>query len=252
MSCSRKGLENNCPKSCRDVRTHTCGNGCSALLAQRLPRARHSSCWAVGQWGGGRKVSVSLLDASDPGQGIVYTMLQGDSKGCPGGAQRTLSVAVRCPGVGMAQSPVMNMSSLGNCAYAASMVHPAACPITQDSLSRRDQLPGYYGITQGSGRGSTGETMMHLLGSLLGLLGLYLCVGAAWRYSQLGMRGVEVIPHLSFWREVPGHVARAVAAAEAEMRGLADPSLDTGVPNEGGMLVERASGGAAQPLLGIR
>jgi len=132
------------------------------------------------------------------------------------------------------------------------MVHPAACPITQDSLSRRDQLPGYYGITQGSGRGSTGETMMHLLGSLLGLLGLYLCVGAAWRYSQLGMRGVEVIPHLSFWREVPGHAARAVAAAEAEMRGLADPSLDTGVPNEGGMLVERASGGAAQPLLGIR
>ncbi len=65
-----------------------------ALLpqAQHLPRAKHSSCWAVGQWGDGRKVSVSLLDPSDPTQGVVYTMLQGDSKGCPGG----MCVALVC------------------------------------------------------------------------------------------------------------------------------------------------------------
>lgn len=133
VACSRKGLENNCPKTCRHAETHTCGNGCSGLLAQQLPGAKHSSCWSVGQWGGGKKVSVSLLDPTDPEQGVVYTMLQGDTKGCPANTARTFSLAVRCPGVGMPvrrvrllgrsgtdvgqAMPVMNVSSLGNCAY---------------------------------------------------------------------------------------------------------------------------------------
>lgn len=56
-----------------------------ALQAQQLPGHKHSKCWSVGQWGDGRKVSISLIDPSDPTQGIVYTMLQGDTKGCPGG-----------------------------------------------------------------------------------------------------------------------------------------------------------------------
>ena len=34
VACSRKGFENNCPRRCRDSKTHVCGNGCSGILAR--------------------------------------------------------------------------------------------------------------------------------------------------------------------------------------------------------------------------
>ena len=173
----------------------------------------------MGQWGDGRKVSVSLLDPGDPTQGIVYTMLQGDTKGCPGsmcvyhllrGAQgarccrrvlccrkllavhvaravltrhcpvrarsaRTLSLAIRCPGVGMPVVPVLNVSSLGNCAYAATMAHPAACPLAPGALPRRDQRLSYsYGYGNGASGyaggppGSTAQTLGGVATALAG------------------------------------------------------------------------------------
>ena len=43
VACSRKGFENNCPRRCRDSKTHVCGNGCSGILARPplLQRARN-------------------------------------------------------------------------------------------------------------------------------------------------------------------------------------------------------------------
>ncbi len=231
MVCSRKGLDNNCPKTCRDPRTRTCGNGCGALMAQQLPGRKHASCWAVGQWGDGRKVSLSLVDPSDPTQGVVYTMLQGDSKGCPPGVSRTLSIAIRCPGVGMPAAPVLNVSSLGNCAYAALMAHPAACPVTEDSLSRRDQHLAYMRNTAGAGQGSTAQTFANLFSVAAGALGFYFAVGAAWRYSVLGFRGVDALPHLSFWRDLPNAAARAMQGGAEELRGLLE-GASSGVPEE--------------------
>ena len=279
VACSRKGLENNCPKKCRDERTHTCGNGCSAILvrvthtvspffafnysrnvypphththtitpqAQHLPKAKHSSCWSVGQWGEGTKVSVSLLDPSDPTQGIIYTMLQGDSKGCPNGVSRTLSLAVTCPGVGMPTVPVMVATSLGNCAYAATMQHPAACPITQDTLSARDQRLSFYRNTQGAGVGSTGEVFLHLFGAAISIFLMYMCAGAMWRYLQLGMRGVDVIPHMHVWKDLPDTVVRFGVAAADEVRTLMDPA-HTGVPSEE-LDAQRGHSSASVPLL---
>jgi hypothetical protein len=278
VACSRKGFENNCPKTCRHAQTHMCGNGCSGLLAQQLPGAKHSSCWSVGQWGAGKKVSVSLLDPTDPQQGVVYTMLQGDSKGCPVNTARTLSLAVRCPGVGMpvrrpptarmrcalmrSQAvPVMNVSSLGNCAYvrfpplctlcacqltcaprqAANMMHPAACPITEGSQSasrarprapkaltagpavRRDERLSYFHNTAADTSGGAAETMGHVALSLLALLGLYLLAGSVYRYSELGARGADVIPGLPAWSTLPAQAGSLVDSATAELRAMLEP-----------------------------
>jgi len=188
-----------------------------------------------------------LLDPTDPTQGVIYTMLQGDSKGCPPGVSRTLSLAVRCPGVGMPQVPVMNASSLGNCAYAATMQHPAACPITQDTLSARDQRLNFYRNTQGAGVGSTGEVFLHLFGAFLGFVIFYMAAGSLWRYLQLGMRGIDVIPHLHLWRDLPDTVVRFGVAAADEMRTLMDPAR-TGVPTEE-LDAQRGASSAASPLL---
>ncbi len=121
-------------------------------------------------------------------------------------------------------------------------------PITP--TARRDQRLGYVRNTQGAGQGSTGETFAHLLGAVLGIFMLYLCIGALWRYFELGMRGVEVIPHLSFWRDLPVLCFNMGAGAMDELRGLVENSA-AGVPNEA--LDEHAVGGAAAaPLLARR
>jgi hypothetical protein len=277
VACSRKGFENNCPKKCRDARTHVCGNGCSGILArapaerffcaanpvarsrappppqgQQLPGRKHASCWSVGQWGDGRSVSISLLDPSDPAQGIVYTMLQGDTKGCPGSVARSLSVGIRCPGVGMPVVPVLNVSSLGNCAYAAMMAHPAACPVAASAASRRGKdgrlqpasgggaYPGYVGA-----QGSTAGTLGTVVVSALGALGLYCVLGVAWRALVLGARPEDgLLPHGAFWAELPANCMAAAASAADELRGMLEGS-SVGVPEE-------ARDEPRMPLLGRR
>jgi hypothetical protein len=138
-------------------------------------------------------VSISLYDPADPAQGIIYTMKKGDGQGCSGGATRSLSIAVQCPAAGALGQAVFptTITDLGNCAYATTMTHPAACP---------------YAST-GEGGWTWGNTVLLLL--FLGG-GLYFCGGAAFRYRQLDMRGLEVIPHLELWREVPGLVGDGI------------------------------------------
>ena len=77
------------------------------------------------------------------------------------------------------------------------MVHPSACPYTQDSGG---------GWTWGN----------NFLLFFFGGLALYVGVGATFRYRQLEMRGVEVLPHLDFWRELPVLVADGAGFAMAK------------------------------------
>lgn len=146
-------------------------------------------------------------------------------------SSRTLSIAVRCPGVGMPSVPVFNVSSLGNCAYAAVMSHPAACPVTAADLSRRDAHLAYQRGVGAPPGGSTGETLGHVAAALLGTSAFYFAVGAAWRFSVLGMRGADVLPHAAFWRDFPAHAAHFTAGVLDEVRGLLE-GAGSGVPRD--------------------
>jgi hypothetical protein len=146
--------------------------------------------------------------------------------------------------------PVFNVSSLGNCAYAAVMSHPAACPVTANSLSRRDSHLAYMRGTGAAPQGSTGENMATVGAALLGGLGFYFAVGAAWRFSVLGARGVECVPHLGFWANLPAHAAAAVATGAEELRGLLE-GLGSGVPDDGRDEPQLPSSASA-PLLARR
>jgi hypothetical protein len=257
VACSRKGLENNCPKTCRHA-SGVCGNGCAGLLAQQLPSQKHSSCWSVGQWASGQKVSVSLLDPSNPKRGVVYTMLQGDSKGCPAGKSgqlsRSLSLSVSCPGVGLAATPVVNVSSLGNCAYAAQLTHPAACPLPPGAETRQERRPGFFSAppalagrqqqlahptaaAAAAARPSSSSSLGQFFSFLFGCSLLYCVLGCAVRASA-GHRGLEALPNYALWRAL-------AEAASAEVAGVLDGVRPAGAEERGGSR-------AAMPLLGKR
>lgn len=179
-----------CPEACKDASTQMCGNGCAALMAQQYTSSANSYCWSVGEWSNGADVSLSLYNPADPTAGIIYTIKKGDSQGCSNGARRSLSVAVQCPASGALGQAVFptTITDLGNCAYATTMVHPSACPFTG----------------AGTGGWTWGNTFLCLFFTGFGA---YFVGGAAFRYKQLDMRGVEVVPHLEFWRELPGLVS---------------------------------------------
>ena len=193
-----------CPQACKDASTRMCGNGCAAMMAQQYTSSANSYCWSVGEWSNGADVSLSLYNPADPTQGVIYTIKKGDGQGCSNGARRSLSVAIQCPAAGSLGQAVFptTVTDLGNCAYATTMVHPAACPYTAG----------------GTGGWTWGNSFLLLF--FLGA-GLYLAGGAFFRYRQLDMRGVEVIPHLEFWRELPGLVADGVVFAASKASELA-------------------------------
>ncbi len=118
------------------------------------------------------------------------------------------------------------------------MAHPAACPIAPSSLPRKDQrltdrasngYPSYY--AGGRPQGSTAQSLGSVAAALVGLLGFYCAVGVAWRYSVLGMRGSEALPHAAMWRDLPNSCVRGIAAAADEARGLME-GASSGVPDD--------------------
>jgi hypothetical protein len=127
-----------CPAACIDAAAPpslrgVCGNGCAALLAappRAVPGRRR--CHALAGAAAGN-VTVAPLDASRPGDGLLFTFASGDASGCgadapPGG--RTLAVAVRCSTGGPLAPALLpaSVTTVGECAYATAMTHPSACP----------------------------------------------------------------------------------------------------------------------------
>lgn len=94
--------------------------------------------------------------------------------------------------------------------------------------------------------GGAGETLGHLLLSLCVLFGLYLLAGSAYRYSELGARGVDVLPNLAFWRELPAHAAGMLESATGELRAMLEPGEATIVAKE----ASDEPSSASKPLLG--
>lgn len=81
----------------------------------------------------------------------------------------------------------------------------------------------YYHSAGGPGGGSTFGTLARLLGRIIWLFLLYLGVGMAWRYSQAGARGLDVVPHLEFWRGLPAACRELAQSGVAEARAMMDP-----------------------------
>jgi len=132
--------------------------------------------------------------------------------------------------------PVLNVSSLGNCAYAAMMAHPAACPVASSAVARRGPngrvqpasgggaYPAYVGA-----QGSTAGTLGTVLAWAAGCLALYCVAGAAWRVMVMGARPEEAMPHAAFWADLPQHCVAAAVTAANELSGMLEGS-SVGVP----------------------
>ena len=53
------------------------------------------------------------------------------------------------------------------------------------------------------------------------IAGLYLGIGIGYNYKKMGLRGVEAVPNISFWRQVPGLVKDGVTfSAEQSKAGM--------------------------------
>ena len=142
-------------------------------------------------------------------------MRGGDSKGCIGKAtKRSLSVAIQCPTsqatIGLPPLPV-NVTYLGNCAYAATMSHPAACPVySAMGLKRIQRVRGAENPQNQNWYTFSNRSWLNTLITLfLSGFMLYLVAGIAFRYKTLGLRGIDLIPHLDFWRGIPQKARRA-------------------------------------------
>lgn len=208
-----------CPEGCADAVTGTCGNGCAGMLAQQTAGSPSAFCWSTGEWSGGEDVSVALYNPSNAAAGVIYTIKKGDAAGCTGGARRSLSLAVACPAAGAAGTALFptNVLDLGNCAYAASMTHPSACPAVIEAA---------IAWTWGNS---------FLLALFLGG-GCYFGCGALYRYKSLDARGADVIPHLDAWRSLPGLVFDGCTFALAT-------ALDAAAAATGGRLGRGGGGG---------
>ena len=133
-----------------------------------------------------------------PLQGIIYTIKGGDSQGCAKKTRRSFSIAIQCPPSGGTSGSAVfptTITDLGNCAYATTMVHPSACPTLGKS-------------TAGWGFGNW------VFFLALGAFAVYFLGGMAFRYRQLGMRGIDMVPNLEFWRELPVRRPRPNARPE--------------------------------------
>ncbi|XP_031485724.1 uncharacterized protein LOC116254467 isoform X2 [Nymphaea colorata] len=149
-----------------------CGNKCSALVS--INNAGYRVCTSIGQ---ASKSHITLIDERRPKIGVVIKMSSVTEK-----MNCSLSVSVFCD---QSATVPTSVDHVGGCDYATTMRHPAACA---DVISGGRSGLGWFGT---------------LITVLICLLGAYLLAGTVYRFLFLGVRGVEVIPNLSFWLRLP-------------------------------------------------
>lgn len=139
-------------------------------------------------------------------------------------SKRSFSIAIQCPTSGATTGQAVfptTITDLGNCAYATTMVHPAACPA----------------LGRGTGGWNLSSTFWFLVFSGFTV---YFVGGMAFRYKQLGMTGMDMIPHLDFWRELPGRLWVLGLALWEKLRDMLN-SVSGGKFGAGGRGDERAA-----------
>ncbi|XP_010534619.1 PREDICTED: uncharacterized protein LOC104810122 [Tarenaya hassleriana] len=166
-----------------------CGTACSALVSEHV--RGYDVCNAIGHVS---KTRVDVIDKENPGKGIIVKMSSGSGeKNC------SVSVSVICQ-TNKVDGPI-KLEKSGACHYATELRHPSGCA---SAVSGHGGGWGWFGT---------------LLIIILCLFGAYFLAGAVYRYSALGVRGIDVIPNLDFWTTVPRGIQSLFASVVQRIRG---------------------------------
>eukprot|EP00695_Tsukubamonas_globosa_P003323 TRINITY_DN573_c0_g1_i1.p1 TRINITY_DN573_c0_g1~~TRINITY_DN573_c0_g1_i1.p1 ORF type:complete len:169 (+),score=46.54 TRINITY_DN573_c0_g1_i1:323-829(+) len=119
---------------------------------------------------------------SQAGNGLVLTYSAGSQTGS--GNVRATAITFTCDPSATATSPVFVTETLVGkvLTYSYTWTTAAACPVT------------------GAG-GLSGGSIFDIV--FFVSLTLYFGIGYTWRYKKFGLRGVEAIPNIDFWRDLP-------------------------------------------------
>lgn len=166
-----------------------CGMECSALVAENV--GGYSVCTTVGR---ATNIDINVIDKKNLHMGVVIKMSSsGPKHNC------SLSVSVLCDSNGV-QGP-HSLDKLETCDYATVLRHPLGCA----------KIVSFHG--KGWGWFSIFITIMFCL------FGGYLLAGTVYRYFVLGVRGIDVIPNLTFWTAIPQRSQSFVSSSVSKFKG---------------------------------
>eukprot|EP00744_Colponema_vietnamica_P006873 GILI01009943.1.p1 GENE.GILI01009943.1~~GILI01009943.1.p1 ORF type:complete len:263 (-),score=93.86 GILI01009943.1:98-886(-) len=130
--------------------------------------------------GAAKKREFKQIDPSDPKKGMMIRYFDGDS--CNGNQKRTATVRIECnenvSGLGEFQA----VEGEGTCDYTYIFPSQYGCPASGHKFGAIVLISFFSAAT------------------------LYFGGGALYRWKKMGLTGIEVVPHLDFWRELPGLV----------------------------------------------
>jgi len=193
-------------------RFNVCGNTVKLCNAQPAPASkwRGTKCNNLGD---PSTQTVSLLDSKDPSAGVRLKYTQGDI--CKRQVNGQMEISSRLISYDVACDPSEDPGSLrlikeeSMCEYTIQFASRHACP----AGGLRGPLHGY------------GWRLIILL--FLSLT-CYLGVGVYLNGRNDGKHGIEAIPHIRYWEEVPGLVREGVQFSYVHGRAAAEVGLERG------------------------
>jgi len=172
-------------------RFNVCSGTVKVCNRQAAPASkwRGSKCNNLGDM---QTQEFSLIDPTDPYKGLKVMYKDGDicKKQVNGQMEigsREVTYEIQCDS---GQSPGMlkHIQEVSMCDYTIQFASKAGCPTS-------------------AGGGPHGWTLIFWI--LFGACA-YLGIGIAYNWKQHGLQGVEAVPNLAFWRELPGLVKDGV------------------------------------------
>nr|XP_043617433.1 uncharacterized protein LOC122589238 isoform X2 [Erigeron canadensis] len=166
-----------------------CGMGCSALMSNNL--FGYPICTTIGLTS---TITTDLIDKRNPHTGLLVKMRHDRPE-----LNCSLSVYVICDSK-QVQGPT-TLETVNLCNYATQLRHPSACAQIVSSSSNGF---GWFGT---------------LLIIILCPFGGYLLAGAAYRFFYLGIHGIDIVPNLEFWANLPHRAQSAIMSLVRRFRG---------------------------------
>nr|CAD1841894.1 unnamed protein product [Ananas comosus var. bracteatus] len=153
---------------------------------------RYDVCTTIGI---GSNQQITLIDKNNPQKGVMVKMVLTDC---------SLSVSVFCDSNVVQLPETFDIS--GTCDYATALRHPSGCA---KAIS-----------VSGKGWGWFGTLIMIIICLLLG----YILVGTVYRFFFLGIHGVEAIPNLQFWINLPQRARIMISSLIRKLSGRSGDS----------------------------
>ena len=193
-------------------RFNVCGNTVKMCNAQPAPASkwRGTKCNNLGD---PSTQTVSLLDAADPSKGLRVEYTQGDIckrqvDGQMEISSRAVSYEITCD-PGESPGALRLIKEVSMCEYVIQFASKHACPA-------------------GMAGGMLGGHGWRYVFLILFGAAAYLGVGIYLNGRQEGKHGIEAIPHIRYWEEVPGLVRDGMMFSYVTARPLAETGIEKG------------------------